>query len=213
MSNLDVSKQKREAKKKRVRSFFLTIGQKIEDFLKEGVKYLEMSLPAEKIDDDFIKDLKEKTRKIERSVEIRQAKREDLKSIQKIYNSAWSNSPMPFRPITEDRLLTIFDDKTAVFLIAKMNKIDVGFMLLDLEEGEKKLGIIAGLGILPEYQRHGIGTLLGLYSWYYFKKQGVEELRCEVHIDNNTSYKFIKGLGFDEFNEKIYREGDFALKW
>lgn len=214
MSNLAArrKKKKKEEKRKRIRSFFLNLGQQIEDLLKTGMKYIEMSLPVEKITNEYIMGLEDKLKRIKDHIEVRKANKEDINSIKIIYNAAWENSPMPFHPITEDKLLTIYNDKNTVFLIARMDNLDVGFMLLDYEKNEIKIGIIAGLGILPEYQRHGVGTLLGLESWYYFEKKGVDELRCEVHIDNQSSYTFIKGLGFEEYNEKIYRESDFLMK-
>ncbi|MHA1726020.1 MAG: GNAT family N-acetyltransferase [Promethearchaeota archaeon] len=204
----------KKEKRKRLRTFFLNLGNRIEDFLKAGMRYIEMKLPMDKITEDFIRAIERKSMKISEKLKIRIATEKDISSIKEIYNAAWKHSPMPFRPITEEKLMTIYNEESTLFFIASMNNTDVGFMLIDFEEeNEKKFGIISGLGILPEYQNLGIGTTLGLHSYYYFKEKGVEELRCEVHVDNEISYKFIKGLGFEEFNEKFYRENDFLLKW
>ncbi len=214
MSALNSKDSEKMEKRRRLRTFFLNLGNRIEDFLKAGMRYIEMWLPMENITEEFIYTIERKSKKISEKLEIRTATEKDISSIKEIYNAAWEHSPMPFRPITEEKLLTIYNDKSSVFFIGRMDGTDVGFMLIDFEEeNEKKLGIIAGLGILPEFQKLGIGTALGLHSYYYFKEKGVEELRCEVHVDNEISYRFIKNLGFEEFNEKFYRQSDFLLKW
>ncbi|MHA1274891.1 MAG: GNAT family N-acetyltransferase, partial [Promethearchaeota archaeon] len=72
-------------------------------------------------------------------------------------------------------------------------------------------GIIAGLGVLPRFQRKGLGKILGMAAWDLFKKKGVKELRCEVYIENKSSYNFIKSLGFEEYEKKVYKMEDFHL--
>ena len=71
--------------------------------------------------------------------------------------------------------------------------------------------MIAGLGVLPRFQRKGLGTVIGMAAWNYFKKKGVKELRCEVYKSNTVSYNFIASLGFEEFGVKTYRREDFRI--
>ena len=71
--------------------------------------------------------------------------------------------------------------------------------------------IIAGLGIIPRFQRKGLGTVLGMAAWNYFKEADVKELKCEVYIDNITSYTFISSLGFEEYDTTVYKSEDFQL--
>ena len=92
-------------------------------------------------------------------------------------------------------------DEDIIFLIAKIEGKDSGFALIYFTGTDRKISVIAGLGILPELQRKGLGTMLGLASWDYFKKKGVKELRCKVYKDNKTSYNFIRGLKFEEYDE------------
>ena len=84
-------------------------------------------------------------------------------------------------------------------------------MIIDFEGENNEYGVIAGLGVLPRYQRKGLGTILGLAAWSYLKEKGIKELRCEVYKDNKVSYNFIKGLQFEEFGERIYRKEDFDI--
>lgn len=50
-------------------------------------------------------------------------------------------------------------------------------------------------------------------SWQYLKEQypNVKEIRCEVYRDNKVSYLFIKGIGFEEYDTKIYKKEDFEI--
>jgi hypothetical protein len=36
-------------------------------------------------------------------------------------------------------------------------------------------------------------------------------LRCEVYKDNNVSLSFIEGIGFEVYDEKVYRREDFEF--
>ena len=83
--------------------------------------------------------------------------------------------------------------------------------ILDLEGKDHEFGVIAGLGVLPRFQRKGLGTVIGMAAWNYFKKIGVKELRCEVYKFNTVSYTFITSLGFEEFGVKTYRREDFRI--
>ncbi|TFG15666.1 MAG: GNAT family N-acetyltransferase, partial [Promethearchaeota archaeon] len=73
-----------------------------------------------------------------------------------------------------------------------------GFIIIHFEGEKNELGIINGLAVLPKFQNKGLGTILAMAAWNYFKERGVNELRCEVHKDNKITYLFIKSLGFEE---------------
>jgi ribosomal protein S18 acetylase RimI-like enzyme len=107
-------------------------------------------------------------------------------------------------------LRQIYDYPETRILIAKVYGADAGFAILDFEGPNQEYGIIAGLGVIPRFQRKGLGTVLGMASWEYFKKKGVKELRCEVYKDNTVSYNFISSLGFENYDVKSYKSDDFA---
>lgn len=213
-------KQKLNLKKKALRSYFLHIEKdsgknKITDLEKQiltnGMVYLQMRLPIEKITKEFENTLK---RKIESKIyraNIREAELKDLSIITDIYNKSWLTSSTPFRPIQKETLIKIFKDQNTVFLIAKVYDSDSGFVILDFEGENNEYGVIAGLGVLPRFQGKGLGTILGMAAWNYFKEKGLKELRCEVYKDNQKSFNFIKGLNFEEFGRIIYRKEDFEL--
>ncbi len=88
------------------------------------------------------------------------------------------------------------------FLIAKVGADDSAFAIIYLTGREEEIGVIGALGVVPELQRKGLGTILGIACWDYFIKKGVKELRCKVYYDNKVSFSFLNALGFEEFQEE-----------
>lgn len=212
-------KEKLNLKKNRIRAFFFSLEKKESEeeqtfekqIEKEGMIYIQMRLPVEKITLEFEESLRKKIAQNFLKADIREAEREDFDSIVSLYNKAWLTSQTPFRPLDKDSLKKIFEDPDTVILIAKVYAMDAGFVILDFEGPNKEIGVIAGLGVLPRFQRKGLGTVLGMATWNFFKKKGVKELRCEVYKDNKVSYSFIKWIGFEEHDRKAYRKEDFEL--
>jgi len=213
-------KQKLNFKKKALRSYFLHIEKdsgkdKItalqKQILNNGMVYLQMRLSVEKITKEFENTLREKIEKNIYRANIREAELKDLSIITNIYNKSWLTSSTPFRPIQRETLKKIFNDQNTVFLIANVYSSDGGFVILDFEGENNEYGVIAGLGVLPRFQGKGLGTILGMAAWNYFKEKGLKELRCEVYEDNKKSFNFIEGLNFEEFGRIIYRKEDFEL--
>lgn len=211
-------KNRLDLKKTTIRRLFLHLerekGKEVasdHDKILQGMVYIQMRLPIEKITKEYEDNIKRKLETKIYQAKIREATGKDLDVVTEIYNKAWLTSNTPFRPIKKETLKIIFQDPDTVFLIARVYGIDGGFVIVDLEGDNKEFGIIAGLGILPRFQRKGLGTILGLAAWSYLKEKGINELRCEVYKDNLASYQFIKGLQFEEFGEKIYRKEDFEL--
>ena len=213
-------KKKLKLKKRALRSYFLHIEKdsrkdKITDLQKKildnGMVYLQMRLPIEKITKEFENTLRDKIEKKIYRANIREAELKDLSIITDVYNKSWLTSSTPFRPIKRETLKQIFNDQNTVFLIARAYGSDGGFVILDFEGEHNEYGVIAGLGVLPRFQGKGLGTILGMAAWNYFKEKGLKELRCEVYKDNQKSFNFIKGLNFEEFGRIVYRKEDFEL--
>ncbi|MFW9988368.1 MAG: GNAT family N-acetyltransferase [Candidatus Odinarchaeota archaeon] len=218
-----VYKKKLDLKKRKIRAFFSSIETKrkkkeeidseVEEIYQDGMVYIQMKLPVEKITEQFTDTIKEK---IEHSIikaQIREATKADLDSLKNIYNRAWLTSNTPYRPITKTDLQKILEYPETVFLIAKVYGTDAAFVLLDFEGKDKEIAIIAALGVIPRFQRKGLGSVLGTASWQYLKERypNLKEIRCEVYKDNFVSYSFIKQIGFEEYGRKVYRKQDFEL--
>lgn len=213
-----MSDSRLQLKKRRLRNYFVSIetGKKsekeIEDKLaSEGLEYIQMRLPVDKITPEFEAEMKEKVDKNILHAKIREASKEDLESVAYLHNRSWMTSSTPFTPITVETIQKIFEYPETTILIAKVYGSDSGFAILDLEGEDQEFGVIAGLGVLPRFQRKGLGTVVGMATWNYFKKIGVKELRCEVYKSNLVSYNFIKSLGFEEFGIKSYKREDFGI--
>ncbi|MFX0070335.1 MAG: GNAT family N-acetyltransferase [Candidatus Hermodarchaeota archaeon] len=187
--------------RKRIRKLFQNLYTGVRDFFDDHAGYKQMRLPVDKITKEFEDSLIDNIEHKFIHADVRVAKREDIDRIVTLYDKAWHSSPMPIREVGKEKFLKIFDDPHTTFLIAKVDDVDGGFILLDTASDKNQIGIIAGLGILPEYQHQGLGTILGMASWNYFKERGVKELRCEVYKDNKLAYSFIKNLGFEEYHK------------
>jgi ribosomal protein S18 acetylase RimI-like enzyme len=204
-------------KKKAIRSFFLAFEKRfkkedeIEDeLLTVGMTYIQMRLPVSKITPEFENKLKKDVESNILRAKIRVAAEKDLESVAILYNRSWMTSSEPYRAISADTLKKIYEYPEVLIMIASVFGSDGGFVILDFEGENQEYGIIAGLGVLPRFQRKGLGTVLGMASWEHFKKKGVKELRCEVYKDNIASYNFIKSLGFEECGVKVYKKDDFV---
>ncbi|UCD01575.1 MAG: GNAT family N-acetyltransferase [Promethearchaeota archaeon] len=224
MSKLNLDRKKKlDIKKRKIRAFFLSIETKkkqkrevdkaVEELYQDGMIYIQMRLPVEKITKNFEDKLKTRIEHNIIQAKIREATNEDLDSLKNIYNRAWLTSNTPFRPITKTDLKKILDHPETVFLIAKLYGLDAAFLLLDFEGENNEYAIIAALAVMPRFQRKGVGSVLGMASWQYLKEKypNVKEVRCEVYKDNHVSYAFIKGIGFEEYGEKVYKKEDFEI--
>ncbi len=223
MSQSKLERKKRlNLKKRKIRAYFLSIETKkkhkvevdkvAEELYQDGMVYIQMKLPVEKIT-NVEKNLKEKIEHNIVQANIREATKSDLESLKYIYNRAWLTSNTPFRPITKTDLQKILEYPETVFLIAKLYGSDAAFLLLDFEGENKEFAIIAALAVIPRFQRKGLGSVLGMASWQYLKKEfpNVKEIRCEVYKDNKVSYAFIKGIGFEEYGKNVYKKEDFEI--
>ncbi|MBA7498543.1 hypothetical protein ES705_24615 [subsurface metagenome] len=213
-----MTESKISLKKRKVRSFILAFEKKdkteeeIENELATtGMEYIQMKLPIAKITPEFEERLTEKVEHNILRAKIREAKVEDLESVRALYNRSWMTSNTPYSSITLNSLKTIFEYPETIILIARVYGSDAAFVILDYEGPKNEYGIIVGLGVMPRFQRKGLGTVIGMAAWNYFKKKGVKELRCEVYKDNIVSYNFIKSIGFEEFARKVYKSEDFDI--
>jgi ribosomal protein S18 acetylase RimI-like enzyme len=214
-----MSDSRLQLKKRRLRNYFVSLetGKKSKEEIEnklssEGLEYIQLKLPVEKITPEFEAKMKEKVDKNILHAKIREATQDDLESVAYLHNRSWMTSSTPFSPITPETIRKLFEYPETTILIAKVYGSDSGFAILDIEGQNREFGVIAGLGVLPRFQRKGLGTVIGMASWNYFKKIGVKELRCEVYKSNLVSYNFIKSLGFEEFGVKTYKREDFMIE-
>jgi GNAT superfamily N-acetyltransferase len=169
--------------------------------IKPGYAYIQMQASADLINQRYENDFQQR---ITKQVSIRVATYQDIPKLVDMYNRAFLTANDPYAPMTEENMELIFNYHNTVILIGSIYGSDAGFVIIDFEGKNKEKGIIAGLGTLPEWQKRGIGTTIGIASWEYFKKKNVKELHCEVYSKNYASYRLIKGMGFHEIGVKFY---------
>jgi ribosomal protein S18 acetylase RimI-like enzyme len=172
-----------------------------DELLDRNPNYIQMRLLVRKITPEFEKALRAKIEYNIPNSDVREANMNDITCLIELHDKAWHSTPMPYRPLNKESIIKMLQDPNIIFLIANVQGEDKGFALIYFTGEEKEIGVIAGLGIIPEYQRKGLGTILGLATWDYFKRKGVFELRCKVYKDNEISYNFIKSLGFEEYDD------------
>jgi ribosomal protein S18 acetylase RimI-like enzyme len=170
----------------------------------EGYAYIQMVLTGDHFNPEFEAKLH---KRISSQVKIRRATEEEIPLLTQLYNRSFLTAQDPYSPMKEEDMRAIFHYNETIILIGSVWGVDAGFIIIDFETSRdgKKIGYISGLGTLPEWQKRGVGTTLGIASWSYFKEAGVEELRCEVFKGNLGSYKLIKGMGFKEVGVKYYK--------
>jgi ribosomal protein S18 acetylase RimI-like enzyme len=173
------------------------------DLLKEDENYIHMSLPIKKISIEFEKKLKRKSDSSIKKIQILEATKSDIKIFIKLHKNIWLSTKMPYKPFSNELLTKLIEDPNIIFLLANLNDKYVGFAIIHYTGEKNQIGVISALGILPELQRRGFGTILGLEIWNYFKNKGIDELRCKVFRDNKSAYLFIKSLGFEELDDYV----------
>jgi len=187
----------------RIKKFF---SRTFSGLVERDPNFIQMRLFVKSITPEFEKSLKGKIDHNILQADVREALNKDIDCLIYLHDIAWHSTPMPYRPLKKDSISNLLNDSSIVFLIAKVNGEDSGFALIYFTGEERLIGVIAAMGILPELQRKGLGTILSMAAWDYFKKKGVVELRCKVYKENKISYNFIKGLHFEEY------DGDF-VQW
>ena len=140
--------------------------------------FIQMRLYVKSITPEFVNSLKEKIEHTILQADVREASEEDINSLIHLHDLAWHSTPMPYRPLKEDSIFNLLNDPTIVFLIAKVKGEDSGFTLIYFTGEEKWIGVIAGMEIIPDLHRKGLGTILGMAAWYISRR--VELQNCVV---------------------------------
>ncbi|TFF91904.1 MAG: N-acetyltransferase [Promethearchaeota archaeon] len=195
--------------RKRVRGLFSNIQKGLTDIYQEDENYIKLGLSISKAKEIAVNKLEKYIKSHRTDVKIREAEKKDIAKINQIYHESWNASHLPMKEVTEDLFMEIFEDDDTKFIIAELDSKDVGFILVEFNKLNKEIGLISGLGIVPEYQGRGLGKYLAFEAWNFFRDKGIKELRCEVYKENKVAISFIKSLGFEEYGTS---DGIYTLK-
>ncbi|MBD3195054.1 MAG: GNAT family N-acetyltransferase [Candidatus Lokiarchaeota archaeon] len=186
----------------KVRTLFTDIQKEFTYLYSDDEHYIKMRLPVKYIEKDTIPELRNAVKNLDIKPEIHVADKSEINDLNNIYHQSWIASDLPMKGVTQELIRDIFNDKNTRFLIAQIENKNVGFILVEFDKKNEDIGIISGIGILPEHQSLGLGKFLALQSWKFFKEKNVKTLQCEVYEKNVKGIKFIKSLGFQEYGEK-----------
>lgn len=136
------------------------------------------------------------TEEIEKHLIIRHLKEEDIESIVEIdYKILGERRPSYYR-----RKLFESSESPVISLVAELNGKVVGFIVGTLSGWEfgvpSSFGWIDTIGVDPEWQRRGIGSLLFKKLLEEFANRGVKKVYTLVNWDEWDLLSFFKKMGF-----------------
>lgn len=172
-------------------------------------KYIIMQLPMEKMSEEKLKEMDQKTGIIKSSFKTQIASEEKIPALKDLYNTCFFQAPDPYRPVTIDDMKEIYERCTII--IGRLYGMDVGFIVLKLEQsknddgGTDKVGVVCGIAVHPRHRQKGIATALGIAAYDFLSKRNLDYLECEVFEENEPSLSFITWVGFRPVGELIVK--------
>jgi ribosomal protein S18 acetylase RimI-like enzyme len=117
---------------------------------------------------------------------------------------SWVND---YREVYKKVVSEFLSDKDKAVFVAKNEKEIVGVVAGSITnngplQGNKKIGLINIIAVLPSYRRKGIGKQLCKQITKWFSDQEVEELTLFNTIKNESSKAFWESCGFEIFLEQ-----------
>lgn len=93
--------------------------------------------------------------------------------------------------------------ENAVFIVAEIGDIPIGFCSFYANDNINKKGYISMIAVESEYRRHHIGFMLLNETISISKELGMKQMRLEVSVSNNNAILFYKRNGFDFITTEI----------
>ncbi len=119
-----------------------------------------------------------------------------------VFNKSLLTGTDPYQPIDYSDL----DKFPKTTFLGYLYGRPVAFVTYTIEEEDGlKVGVIAGLGVVPEYRRRGVAKALLLKTARELESMfNVNKLVCDVYEKNIASLNLVKKFGFKE-------EGEFYI--
>lgn len=153
-------------------------------------------------------------------MEIRKAKKEDMKDIQnlryllgKYEKDLGLNIVVPEWAYTEvgEKDFNYFLNDQYIFVATENNKI-VGFITGEILKKKAwynvQLGEINNIFVLKEYRQKGIGKKLIETIINSFKEEGITNIQLYTFSNNTDAIKFYEKIGFKKYNVQMLYEKD-----
>lgn len=142
-------------------------------------------------------------------VQIREMELDDLAAVfhmgEKLFTA--QESPNLYRTWDEYELIELFYADSELCLVAEADEEIVGFALgttIEKERSAWKYGHLVWLGILPEFQRSGLGERIFTQLRDAMAKRGVRIVVVDTEADNLQALRFFRKMGFGKPEEHIY---------
>ncbi|MEK7149889.1 MAG: GNAT family N-acetyltransferase [Patescibacteria group bacterium] len=138
-----------------------------------------------------------------KNIKIRQAKRNDIKSIESLTKYLMAIEEVDdvnkeTQLILHHRILPTFNKKTDnKVVVAEIDKKIAGYVLV--ERLNKLAASMVYIVVGPEFQKIGVGKNLVKGAEDYLKKKKFKVLQATIHKDNKKSKKFHEKIGFEFF--------------
>jgi ribosomal protein S18 acetylase RimI-like enzyme len=142
-------------------------------------------------------------------IHIREMELDDLAAVfhmgEKLFTA--QESPNLYRTWDEYELIELFYADSELCLVAEGGERILGFalgMTIEKERSAWKYGHLVWLGILPEFQRSGLGERIFTHLKEVMTKRGVRMLVVDTEADNLQALRFFRKMGFGKPQEHIY---------
>jgi ribosomal protein S18 acetylase RimI-like enzyme len=142
-------------------------------------------------------------------IQIREMELDDLAAVfhmgEKLFTA--KEAPNLYRTWDEYELIELFYGDSDLCFVAEEDEKVVGFALgttIEKERSAWKYGHLVWLGILPEYQRSGLGERIFNHFKEVMTRRGVRMLVVDTEADNLQALRFFRKMGFGKPEEHIY---------
>jgi ribosomal protein S18 acetylase RimI-like enzyme len=142
-------------------------------------------------------------------IQIRQMELDDLAAVfhmgERLFTAR--EAPNLYRTWDEYELIELFYADSELCFVVEAEEGIVGFALCTTIEKERsawKYGHLVWLGILPEFQRSGLGERIFNHVKEVMTRRGVRMLVVDTEADNLPALRFFRKMGFGKPEEHIY---------
>jgi ribosomal protein S18 acetylase RimI-like enzyme len=116
-----------------------------------------------------------------------------------VYNEVALTAVDPYKEMTEDEVQTHFTNNT---YLGYAYGEPAGYCILSYDmKDEKKVGIIAGIGIHHRHRGKKFSTALLANMFVKLKEENVEIVRCDILVKNKASLGLFSSYGFKEVDD------------
>jgi ribosomal protein S18 acetylase RimI-like enzyme len=142
-------------------------------------------------------------------LEIREIEIDDIPEVFHLGEQIFTVDRVPtlYRTWDEYEVTSLFNSDPEYCLVAEIGHIIVGFALgttVTKARSSWKYGYLVWLGVLPEWQRDGIGSRLFSRLAENMIDDGVRMFLVDTEADNAPALQFFKKKGFSNPEEHIY---------